>query len=247
MSTHRLPRWLLAPFVALAVLLAATGPAAAQDDGPATADDNEAVAVNTEDGASVFRFAFSIRHVADGVVDQTNTATAQASCTDCRTVAVAFQVILVSGDAEVVQPENVAVAANSECAECFTYASATQLVIDVDGKRLTPEGIRRLVALQRRMREIERNSAEMSDAELFQAVQEAEQELVAIFDEELVPVEEAGGPPGSTADGTTTTTTDGSGTDGGGTTTTTSAGTDPTTTTTGPTTTTAAPTTTAAA
>ena len=36
-------------------------------------------------------------HVTDGVVDQQNLAVAYASCTDCQTVALAFQVVLVVG------------------------------------------------------------------------------------------------------------------------------------------------------
>lgn len=58
-------------------------PAAMADDAPG-GDNNAAVAVNTMDGATVFRLAFSVLMVANGVVDQTNTAYALASCTDCQ-------------------------------------------------------------------------------------------------------------------------------------------------------------------
>ena len=203
-----------------AVLFLTAAPAGAQDGSSGEGgDDNEATAINTEDGGTVFDFALSVRRVADGVVDQTNTATAAASCTDCSTVAAAFQVVLVYGDADVVVPENLAVAVNSECAECFTYAAATQIVIGADGMQLTAEGQRRLAALQKDMRDIERNADQMTDAELAAAVQGAETELVAIFDEELVPVgaEVGNGPADTTTsttstiatDGVTTTTSDG--------------------------------------
>ncbi len=191
-------RFLVAPFLLVALTLAAAPMAAADEK------DNEATAVNTEDGASVFRWSLSIRHVTDGVVDQTNTATAEASCVDCDTVAVAFQVILVSGDADVVVPENKATAVNSECAECFTYAAATQIVIGVDGKELTDNGKRRLKELDKKMREVERNADQMTEAEKLAAVQEAEAELVSIFEEELVPIQ--GEDTGDDTPGSSTTT-----------------------------------------
>ncbi|MEY2468786.1 MAG: putative peptide zinc metalloprotease protein [Actinomycetota bacterium] len=194
-------RYFVAPLLAVALSLATAPPAAADKD------DNAATAVNTEDGSSVFRWSLSVREVTDGVIDQTNTATAEASCVDCDTVAVAFQVILVSGDADVVVPENKAVAVNSECAECFTYASATQLVIGTDGKRLTKNGERRLKELDKKMREVERNADTMTEAEKLAAVQEAEQELVSIFEEELVPVDDQNNPDGSPSSSTTTSTT----------------------------------------
>ena len=130
-------RFLVALLLAAAPVLAVLAPAAAGD--------NTAVAVNTEDGASVFRLAFSVRMVANGVIDEKNTAYALASCTDCQTVALAFQVILVWNNPDVVVPENVALAYNDQCVECLTYASATQIVLGFDGPvRFTDEGRRRL-------------------------------------------------------------------------------------------------------
>jgi putative peptide zinc metalloprotease protein len=195
--------WLAVVLVVVGITATPTGATPAQ-----TGDDNTAVAVNTQDGATVFRVAFSIRRVADGVVDQTNTAAALASCTDCRTIALAFQVVLVKGDADYVAPENTAIAYNEQCAECFTYASATQLVFGYDGPvRLTAEGWRRLVALQRSLRELEPRAGELTEQELLDEGAAAEQELVAIFTEEVVEV----GPPSvdgereTDADPTTTT------------------------------------------
>lgn len=195
-----------ARILAIAVLPLLLAVPAAHADEYQPRDNNEATAVNTEDGSSVFRFALSIRKVTDGVVDQTNTATAYASCTDCRTVALAFQVVLVSGSANTVVPENTAQAVNVECTECLTYAKATQIVVGIDGKELTPRGKQRLRALERRMREIERNADQMTDAELLVAAREAEAELIAIFNEELVPIEN-GKPDDSTTTSSTSTTT----------------------------------------
>jgi putative peptide zinc metalloprotease protein len=168
--------------------------------GAQTSDDNAAIAVNTQDGASVFRLALSVRMVVDGVVDQTNTAAALASCVDCQTVALAFQVVLVRGDADVVVPENQAVAYNDQCVECVTYASATQIVLGFDGHvRLTGDGRRRIAEWYRTVSGLEDEVGSMTVAELAAAVQAAKLELVDILSTELVE-----NPPGG--NGTTTTT-----------------------------------------
>ncbi len=181
-------------------------------------DENSVTAVNTTDGASIFRLAFSIAQVTDGVVDQENLAVAYASCTDCRTVALAFQVVIVVGDADYVAPINQAGALNDQCAECLTFASATQIVIRVDEPvTLTPEGWRRAAALAARLAELEKQMPQLTAAQLAAEVNAIEQELIKILDEELVPVEHRnrgrsgeGGPAGSTTtslpSATTTTT-----------------------------------------
>lgn len=196
---------------ALVALLVALGPApgALAADEPSGGDTNQAVAVNTEDGASVFRLAFSIRQVTDGVVDQENLAYAYASCTDCRTVALAFQVVIVVGDANYVAPVNQSVAVNDQCAECLTFASATQIVIGVDGPVVfTPEGHRRLAALRQRMAELESRLGQLTAAQLAAEVSSIERELIAILREELVPAGSQAGTTGGAGDeGTAATTT----------------------------------------
>jgi putative peptide zinc metalloprotease protein len=92
-------------------------------------DDNRALAVNTEDGSSVYEVALALVWVTDGeTVDQSNEAWALASCTDCDTTAIAFQVVLVIGYVDTYQPTNIAVAANYDCDNCTTHALAVQLV-----------------------------------------------------------------------------------------------------------------------
>jgi putative peptide zinc metalloprotease protein len=193
MSAMRKPlaRALVALWICLAAL--AWAPSLALGAPPDIGDEqSRAVAVNTEDGASVFRLAFSVRWVSDGVVDQTNEAYALASCLDCRTVALAFQVVLVSGSASTVVPENRAVAYNEQCVACLTYASAFQLVLSVDGpSRLTGEGMSRLVRLWARLRDLERRIDDIPPADLLAEVAAAKAELLTIFTEELVPI----GPP----------------------------------------------------
>ena len=65
--------------------------------------------------------------------DNTNEAYAAASCDNCAAVAVAFQVVLVVGDADVAVPQNLAVAVNYDCTSCLTYALAVQLFVTLDG------------------------------------------------------------------------------------------------------------------
>ncbi|HKY75279.1 MAG TPA: hypothetical protein VJS45_04005 [Acidimicrobiia bacterium] len=220
-------RFLLALALLPGLVLLPAAPAAADGNG----DDNTAVAVNTEDGASVFRLAFSIRRVANGVIDETNSAYALASCTECQTVAVAFQIVLALGDVDVAVPENRAVAYNDQCAECVTYASAAQIVLGFDRlARFTADGRQRLAALQQMLRSLEERAPTLTVTELNAAVQAAKAELVAILEQELVevpgPSSGSGDAPGNAGNDPAATTgassSDSTPTDGDGTTTTTS-------------------------
>jgi putative peptide zinc metalloprotease protein len=99
-SSRRLALILTTILVALG--LGAGAPAQAR------AQDNAAVAVNLKDGAELLRFAFKVVRANQEVVDQSNAAVAYASCEECRTIAVALQVVLVVSDPEIENPENVA-------------------------------------------------------------------------------------------------------------------------------------------
>jgi putative peptide zinc metalloprotease protein len=119
----------------LALAIAAVSPAAAwaQDDGELDIrpEDNAALAINTEDDASIFEFAFEIRRVAGEVVDNENVALAFNQCERCRSVAVAIQIVLVVGSPSTVTPGNVAVALNYQCTLCESLAMAYQFVVGV--------------------------------------------------------------------------------------------------------------------
>lgn len=178
----------------LAVILLGSATAAAQD--------SVAVAVNTRDGASLFRLAFHITRVMGDVVDQGNAAVAASSCSECQTVALAFQVVLVMGDAETITPTNLAIAYNQDCLSCTTYASATQLVLGTDGVvRFTPEGNRRLAELRQRLNRL--RPEELTIEQLNAEVEAVQAELRDILATELLP---AGQPTTTTtAAGTSTT------------------------------------------
>ena len=105
--------------------------------------DNQALAVNTEDGSVAYDVSFALVWADGDTATNRNEAYALASCRGCTTVAVAFQVVLLVGSVDVVVPENIAAAVNYACVECVTYALATQLVVTLDGP-LSDEGARAL-------------------------------------------------------------------------------------------------------
>lgn len=124
----------------------------------AAAHDNAAIVVNTKDGASVFRLAFKIVRTSKDVVDNANAAFAFGSCTDCSTVAIAFQAVLVMGDVSSATPTNVAWAANYECTECLAFAWAYQSVFSTGGPvHFTAEGTRRLADLRKALKDLEKS------------------------------------------------------------------------------------------
>lgn len=138
---------------ALIVLLTAAQPAVAQDRG---AGDQEAVAENDRDGASLFELAFSVRRVMDDTIDQTNAAVATGECDACRTVAISVQILIVSGAPDTVEPTNVAVALNEECPSCATFAGAYQFVVGGgENVRLTGQGRRQVAEVRRAFRELD--------------------------------------------------------------------------------------------
>jgi putative peptide zinc metalloprotease protein len=101
---------------------------------PPREGDNQALAVNTQDGSRVVDVALALVWVTDGgPVDQWNEAYALASCTGCETTAIAFQTVIIVGYAQVVTPGNAAVAFNYLCVECRTQALAVQLIATLGG------------------------------------------------------------------------------------------------------------------
>jgi putative peptide zinc metalloprotease protein len=154
MTTSRsLSRAILALLLVAGGLVAAPAapPAAAQDSG----GDTSAVAVNTKDGSTLFRFAFSIKQIMGEVVDQQNAAVAYANCEECTTVAISVQVLLVSGSPDEVTPTNLAVALNEDCTECQTLAAAYQFVFgNGEELRFTAEGRQRIADIRRRFRQL---------------------------------------------------------------------------------------------
>jgi hypothetical protein len=120
-------------------------------------DKNQALAVNTKDGKSVFKLSISIRRTADVEVDPENVALSYASCESCQTVAIAIQVVLAVGSVATVDASNIAVAVNDECRDCQTLATAHQIVVVTGGRvRLTREGRQEIRRVHRELRALRR-------------------------------------------------------------------------------------------
>jgi putative peptide zinc metalloprotease protein len=202
---RRLTTLLLA--LVLAAGLAAAWPATAH------AQDNTAIAINTKDGASLFKFALSVKRAAGDVVDNGNAAVAFATCESCRTVAIAIQIVLVTGDPEVVTPTNLALAYNFECTLCETMASAYQFVFgNGDNMRFTAEGRRLLAQIRQDFHDLRKESEELTLAEIDARVRGLVDRIRQVLQNELIPAgsetrEDPEEPPATTTTTTTPTTT----------------------------------------
>lgn len=117
---------------AFATIVAAVALAAPPSAG-AAGGHNHVTVVNQVDGRATGRASSAVVVGHDATVGEENTAFARAQCTDCRTMAVAVQVVAIEGDVSDFRPLNAAVALNLECTRCQTYAYARQEIVAVDG------------------------------------------------------------------------------------------------------------------
>jgi len=148
---------------------------------------NEVVIRNTTDGRTTNREALGVAHVTGGDVTNTNSAAAVGACTDCRTVAIATQVVLMMGDSDHVAPRNQAVALNVGCLRCETYALAYQYVVSTGGVvRFGPGARAQLADLQSQIRAV--GGSDLSYLELEAQVDALVEQMWAIVDEELIRV-----------------------------------------------------------
>ena len=176
---------------ALAVVLVPSDPASDaptwvfpfdRPDAPGVGD-NQALAVNTADGTTLYDVAFAFVWADGSSVLNTNEAYAFASCRDCTTVAVGFQVVLVLGQADVVVPQNLSAAVNYDCVACVTYALAQQLVLSVPGD-LSPAATARLEALWAEIEQFGRGLRDVPLAEVQARLVEFERQIVAVVTQE---------------------------------------------------------------
>lgn len=184
--------------------------------------DNAAIAINTKDGSTVFKVAFAIRHVMSDVVDESNGAVAYASCTDCTTVAIAIEIVLVESNPSVVTPTNLALAYNELCSLCVTVAEAYQFVLGTGGVvHFDADGNRILAEIRRRLERLKH--ANLTLSELQAELDAIKAQILDVLASHLVSVGRPSQPRETTSSTTTSTTTP-------STTTTTTATTEPTTT-----------------
>jgi putative peptide zinc metalloprotease protein len=193
MTARRLGVGLLSVLVAL---LVATAPAGAQTVTSAGSGNpsNDAVAVNTKDGSSLFKLAFSVKKVS-GDVNASNTAVAYASCSECRTVAAAIQVVLVDGSPDVSTPTNVALAINYQCSECETLAAAYQFVFgDGTDVKLTPTGKQELHDVKKQLQDLQKNSDTLTLQQIADQVGALAAKVGDIVANNLVPTGQSAAP-----------------------------------------------------
>lgn len=175
--------------LALALGLAVGAPASAQAD-------NAAIAINTKDGSSVFKFAFAVRHVMSDVVDETNAAVSYASCTDCTTTAIAIEIVLVNGSPSTFTPTNMAMAINYQCTLCNTFAAAYQFVIQGTGPmHFTHDALKTMAEIRKQIRELQDQNLSPFD------LQAALDPLIAQLKDVLATGLVSGPPPGQEDDG----------------------------------------------
>ncbi|MEU4602457.1 PqqD family protein [Kribbella sp. NPDC023972] len=149
---------------------------------PAGAGDNQALAVNTTDDTVVYDIAFALvwAEASSDPVTNTNEAYAFASCRHCAAVAIAFQVVMVIGDADIVVPQNLAGALNYECVQCLTYALATQLVVTLDGP-LSADGMAALNRVWSQLADLARSIQQYPLSELRDRLTSFEQQILGVI------------------------------------------------------------------
>jgi putative peptide zinc metalloprotease protein len=161
--------------------------------------DNQALAVNTTDGTVDYDVAFAlVWEDGEGTLDNTNEAYALASCKRCAAVAVAFQVVLVTGQAHVAVPQNVSVSVTSGCVGCLTYALAVQLFVTLDGPLSEPS----MARLDRLWQEIMAFAGHLGDVPLDQIqarLSDYESRLLTIVEDDQGTGAGASASPSSTA------------------------------------------------
>ena len=140
----------------LAALAVATGallaPAAGAED-TGTGPDQVIWAKTTGAGASDLLSGVQVGSYKGDELRSANVARADSTdCTDCRTVAVAVQAVLVKGSPHTASPTNAAIAINENCVSCTTYAFAYQYVLATEDRVvLTRRGRREVTAIQERI------------------------------------------------------------------------------------------------
>jgi putative peptide zinc metalloprotease protein len=137
---------------AVALSLLPVPPASAGAGGERTIT-TRAVAMVRHDGAVRADADFDIRSAGRGLSAATNTAVAYARCTDCRALAVSFQVVLVRRLPADLTLTNRALSVTDRCRRCEALSWSYQWVVVTGADRqLSPSGRWRLHLLGRRLR-----------------------------------------------------------------------------------------------
>jgi putative peptide zinc metalloprotease protein len=162
-------------------------------------DDNVAAGVNTTDGRTVYAIKLKIVQVAGDTVDAANAAAAvNAGCTDCATVAIAFEGVLVAGSPSDFEPNNLALAMNVNCSGCTAFADAYQQVVQRSTRvRITGEGRRKVAAVRQDLESL--RTSDLSLEQIVARVKADEQAFADVLLNDCVPIGHVTEPPPSGA------------------------------------------------
>ena len=119
-------------------------------------------------------------------VTSTNVARAVAhDCTGCQAIAVAFQAVLMTGDAHTVAPRNFAIATNLRCTGCASFAFAFQYAVSTGGPaHISPAGLQGIAALRQEV--ADDLATDLTPEELDARLTDVGQRFRALVDAEIV-------------------------------------------------------------
>jgi putative peptide zinc metalloprotease protein len=163
---------------------------------------NVASVRNLQDGDLRVRGRIKLVHATGPNVQPVNGAFAYSSCVDCQTFAVALEIVLVSPDAAVIAPQNVALALNYQCTGCLTVARAIQYVYTVDDPHQVPDNVKALLKeMEQELKAIEKDQnvgAAEANARINAVIaqfQDLAESLVDQQDEATIPTSPGAAPP----------------------------------------------------
>lgn len=159
--------------------------------------DNQSLAVNTKDGSVVYDVAFAMVWADQKTVLNKNEAYAFASCKNCRTTAISFQIVLIVGHANVIVPQNIAGSVNYNCISCLTQALALQLVVTLPNVPGTAEQ-QDITALWSRVYAFSKTLGSLSFSEIQTRLVDYEKQMLAVINS-YAPPKAAPSPTASTS------------------------------------------------
>jgi len=172
------------PIVAVLTVLVAVGFSGPPAFAETRAGDNVVVVENYADSIFRARSHVDLEREPGPTVDNENVAIAHSECTDCRTVAVAVQAIIIEGPVNDFRPGNAAAAVNTNCLRCQTFAYARQEVLQADGKvPLSDDAEAQYEAIQDQIRDVSRSDASFDDITV--QLDSLVDELVAVLQAEV--------------------------------------------------------------
>lgn len=165
----------------------ATAPTSTIPTTPGAGTDNVAIATNTKDGSSVYAISLKIVQTHADIVDPVNAAVAVSNCSDCQTVSIALEGVLVAGDPAVLQPDNIAQALNVGCTNCDTLAKAAQIIVGNDTRvRITGAGRREIASVRSELQQLRTSGLDILTIK--QRVDEYAGRLLAVLQNEVLPI-----------------------------------------------------------